>query len=59
MALSCSAPAANTGAIALEDGSVKAKVQLRPFDGYAYGAFAFVDSALLLNVRLNAVSVGV
>ena len=41
--------AANTGAITLKDGSVKAKVQLLPFDGDAYGVFAFVDCALLLN----------
>ena len=41
--------AANTGAIALKDGSAKAKVQQLPFDGDAYGVFAFVDSALLLN----------
>ena len=41
--------AANTGAITLKDGSVKAKVQLLPFDGDAYGVFAFVDSVLLLN----------
>ena len=33
----------------LRDGSVKAKVQLLPFDGDAYGAFAFVESILLLN----------
>ena len=37
------------GAIALRDGSVKAKVQLLPFDGDAYGVFAFVESAMLLN----------
>ena len=41
--------AANTGAITLKEGSAKAKVQLLPFDGDAYGVFAFVDSALLLN----------
>ena len=41
--------AANTGAITLKDGSVKAKVQLLPFDGDAYGVFAFIDSVLLLN----------
>ena len=33
----------------LRDGSVKAKVQLLPFDGDAYGVFAFVESTLLLN----------
>ena len=37
------------GAITLRDGSVKAKVQLLPFDGDAYGVFAFVESVLLLN----------
>ena len=36
-------------AITLRDGSVKAKVQLRPFDGDAHGVFAFVESVLLLN----------
>ena len=41
--------AANTGAITLKDGSAKAKVQLLPFDGDAYGVFAFVDYVLLLN----------
>ena len=48
--------AANTGAIALKDDSAKAKVQLLPFDGDAYGVFAFVNPALLLN-EANAVSV--
>ena len=42
-------PAADTGAITLKNGSAKAKVQLLPFDGDAYGAFAFVGSVLLLN----------
>ena len=37
------------GAITLRDGSAKAKVQLLPFDGDAYGVFAFVESTLLLN----------
>ena len=37
------------GAITLCDGSVKAKVQLLPFGGDAYGVFAFVESVLLLN----------
>ena len=37
------------GAITLRDGSAKAKVQLLPIDGDAYGVFAFVDSILLLN----------
>ena len=37
------------GAITLRDGSVKAKVQLLPFDGDEYGEFAFVDTAFLLN----------
>ena len=32
-----------------QHGSVKAKVQLLPFDGDEYGVFAFVDSILLLN----------
>ena len=41
--------AASFGAITLRDGSVKAKVQLLPFDGDEYGVFAFVDAALLLN----------
>ena len=41
--------AAHFGAIALRDGSAKAKVQLLPFDGDAYGVFAFVESAMLLN----------
>ena len=41
--------AGNTGAITLKDGSAKAKVQLLPFDGDAYGVFAFVDHVLLLN----------
>ena len=41
--------AANTGAIALKDGSAKAKAQMLPFDGDAYGVFAFVDYVLLLN----------
>ena len=39
----------NIGAITLKDGSVKAKVQLLPFDGDAYGVFAFADPVLLLN----------
>ena len=42
-------PATNIGAITLRNGSAKAKVQLLSFDGDAYGVFAFVDSALLLN----------
>ena len=46
---SCMQTAASFGAITLRDGSVKAKVQLLPFDGSEYGVFAFVDSALLLN----------
>ena len=37
------------GAITLRDGSVKAKVQLLPFDGDAFGVFAFIESFLLLN----------
>ena len=41
--------AGSFGAITLRDGSAKAKVQLLPFDGNAYGVFAFVDSILLLN----------
>ena len=41
--------AASFGAITLRDGSIKAKVQLLPFDGNEYGVFAFVDAALLLN----------
>ena len=41
--------ASNIGAITLKDGSVKAKVQLLPFDGDEYGVFAFVDPVLLLN----------
>ena len=41
--------AENFGAITLKDGSVKAKVQLLPFDGDEYGVFAFVDTVLLLN----------
>ena len=41
--------AGNFGAITLRDGSAKAKVQLLPFDGDAYGVFAFVESILLLN----------
>ena len=41
--------AKNIGAITLKDGSVKAKVQLLPFDGDEYGVFAFVDSIFLLN----------
>ena len=41
--------AGSFGAIALRDGSVKAKVQLLPFDGDAYGVFAYFDSILLLN----------
>ena len=41
--------AASCGAIALRDGSAKAKAQLLPFDGDEYGIFAFVDAALLLN----------
>ena len=41
--------AANFGAITLRDGSVKAKVQLLPFEGDEYGVFAFVDSVLLLD----------
>ena len=36
--------AGSFGAITLRDGSAKAKVQLLPFDGDAYGVFAFVDS---------------
>ena len=36
-------------AITLRDGSVKANVQLLPFDGDAYGVFTFVESALLFN----------
>ena len=35
--------------ITLRDDSVKAKVQLLPVDGIAYGVFAFVESILLLN----------
>ena len=54
--------AANNGAIALKDGSAKAKVELLPFDGDAYGVFAFVDSALLLNeatgVKLGDIPLG-
>ena len=49
--------AANTGAITLKDNSAKAKVQLLPFDGDAYGVFAFVDSGSWCSTRLNAVSV--
>ena len=41
--------AGSFGAITLRDGSVKAKVQLLPFDGDAYGVFAYVGSVLLLN----------
>ena len=41
--------AGSFGAITLRDGSVKAKVQLLPFDGGAYGVLAYVDSILLLN----------
>ena len=41
--------AGNFGAITLRDGTVKAKVQLLPFDGDEYGVFAVVDSILLLN----------
>jgi len=41
--------AGNIGAITLKDGSVKAKVQLLPFDGDEYGVFAFVDPILLFN----------
>ena len=41
--------AGNFGAITLRDSSVKAKVQLLPFDGDAYGVFAFVESIVLLN----------
>ena len=42
--------AGNVGAITLKDGSAKAKkVQLLPFDGDEYGAFAFVGPILLLN----------
>ena len=41
--------AGNFSAIALRDGSAKAKVQLLPFDGDDYGVFVFVDSILLLN----------
>ena len=37
------------GAITLRDGSAKAKVRLLPFDGDAYGVFAYVGSILLLN----------
>ena len=48
--------AGNFGAITLRDGSVKAKVQLLPFDGDAYGVFAFVESILLLNESTRAVS---
>ena len=41
--------AEHVGAMTLRDGSVKAKVQLLPFDGDAYGVFAFIKSVLLLN----------
>ena len=41
--------AGSFGAITLRDGSAKAKAQLLPFDGDAYGVFAFVDSILLPN----------
>ena len=41
--------AGSFGAITLRDGSVNAKVQLLPFDGDAYGVFAYADSILLLN----------
>ena len=39
----------NIGTITRKNGSVKAKVQLLPFDGDEYGVFAFIDPALLLN----------
>ena len=41
--------AGNFGAITLKDGSLKAKVQLLPFEGGEYGVFAFVDLVLLLS----------
>ena len=49
LAVSLLQAAGNFGAITLRDGSVKAKVQLLPFGGGAYGVFAFVESILLLN----------
>ena len=41
--------AANFGAIPLRDGSMHSMVTLLPFDGDAYGVFAFVESVLVVN----------
>ena len=41
--------AANFGAIPLRDGSTQSAAKLLPFDGDAYGVFAFVESVLLVN----------
>ena len=41
--------AENFGAITLRDGSTQSTVELLPFDGDAYGVFAFVESVLLAN----------
>ena len=42
--------AENFGVIPLRDGSKQPTVKLLPFDGDAYGVFAYVESVLLVNV---------
>ena len=37
------------GATTMRDGSMQSTVRLLPFDGHAYGVFAFVESVLLVN----------
>ena len=50
--------AANFGTIPLRDGSTQATAKLLPFDGDAYGVFAFIETVVLIdeaqgNERLN------
>ena len=40
---------ANFGAIPLRDGSTQFTVKLLPFDGDAYGVFAFIETVVLVN----------
>ena len=41
--------AANFGTIPLRDGSTQATAKLLPFDGDAYGVFAFIETVVLIN----------
>ena len=41
--------AANFGTIPLRDGSMQATAKLLPFDGDAYGVFAFIETVVLIN----------